>query len=193
MDHFHDKIHRIFESHEKRSDELFELLKQEDDTVSVVLRGHLVLEQLLFAAIAAHCPNPAALQGARLRFIQLLPLLEALQNLPALPEYAWTALRELNSLRNSLAHDLDAERLNKRLAAFLVEMRKGNFEKELPESKSDADTLKRALSYLVGMLSVLGPFHAAVEALKAHQADEGSKVAAQELPPNTSLERTRER
>lgn len=61
---FESTLRSIFESREIRDKRLFELLKSEDDLVSVVLRSHLVIEELLFSAIAAHCEEPDRLRDA---------------------------------------------------------------------------------------------------------------------------------
>jgi hypothetical protein len=39
--------------------QLFEILTSDDDVVTLVLRSHLVIEELLYTAIAAHCQEPA--------------------------------------------------------------------------------------------------------------------------------------
>lgn len=90
MDDFRAKLKRLFSSGEERSKRLAEILKSEDDLTSIVLRGHLVLEELVFTAVAAHCVNPDYLKKANLRFPQLLAMLRALEKLPSVPEWLWS-------------------------------------------------------------------------------------------------------
>jgi hypothetical protein len=118
MDQFRDKLERIHASRAERDKRLAEILAAEDDLISLVLRGHLVMEELLFSAVAAHCPNAAHLKAANLRFPQVVALLRALDKLPAVPNWLWAALSELNTLRNSLAHRIESPNLTEKIAKF---------------------------------------------------------------------------
>jgi hypothetical protein len=84
--------------------QLFEILTSDDDVVTLVLRGHLVIEELLYTAIAAHCQEPDLLKDANLKYSQLIPLFRSLAKIHLMKEKDWAILTELNSLRNALAH-----------------------------------------------------------------------------------------
>jgi hypothetical protein len=50
---------------------LIRLMREPKELVSRVLRGHLLIEEQLFAVCAAHCADVEQLKTARLRFPQL--------------------------------------------------------------------------------------------------------------------------
>lgn len=83
--------------------ELLETLTASDD-VTLVIRGHLVLESFLNRLLGLTSP-PACEELDRLRFPQKLDVLIALGAIPAEARPAW---RQVNGLRNRVAHDLDA-------------------------------------------------------------------------------------
>lgn len=80
-----------------------------DDETIVVLRSHLVVETLLWRYLEWRLPNSGALSDARMSFMQLVSLSAALQS-PKRNARLWETLKQLNSLRNQLAHDLDEKR-----------------------------------------------------------------------------------
>jgi len=83
-------------------------LKSTDEIDLVVLRGHLILEQCLNALLAQWIA-PDRLPQLNLMFAKKLELYEALQE----PRQHWadeiTRLRELNRIRNKLAHQLPSK------------------------------------------------------------------------------------
>jgi hypothetical protein len=72
----------------------------------VVLRGHLLLEEELRALVMAKLTRPEAFEREDLRFRSLLNLAESLYG-AEVPDWQWRAIRELNRVRNSLAHRLE--------------------------------------------------------------------------------------
>jgi hypothetical protein len=133
------------------------------DGTLMILKGHLLLEELLYAAVLYKCPNPAYLENSQLRFFQLLRLVRALYLGPP-PEQTgpfneaafWDALDALNTPRNRLAHKLEP----KDLSALLQRMLVGGLEETV--SLADPKTVHAigfALSALIGL--VLGRFSAA--------------------------------
>jgi hypothetical protein len=75
------------------------------DGVSMVVRGHLILEALLNALLELTVPNQCK-ELLRLNFAQKLDLAIALGCLPSDYRGSW---RMANDLRNKFAHDLHAE------------------------------------------------------------------------------------
>jgi|GEM_PF-4479750 hypothetical protein len=145
---------------------LSQILTTEDDLISIVLRGHLVLEELLFSAVAAHCPNAEYLKMANLRFPQLVAMLRALEKLPAVPPWLWKALTELNGLRNSLAHRIELADLNARVERFVSTIPSGlEAEHKLPPPVTQKESVRHALLYMLGALSVVAVFQSAMEEL----------------------------
>lgn len=73
----------------------------------LILRGHLLLEEELRKLVARKCAKPQVfLLHDRTSFRGLLMLCEALHG-DALPSWIWSVLRELNQVRNSMAHRLE--------------------------------------------------------------------------------------
>ncbi|MEC4840527.1 hypothetical protein R2360_13670 [Mycobacteroides chelonae] len=74
--------------------------------VEVLLRGHLWLENALDDLITAEVKNPTPLSMDRMRFASKVNLVEALG---LLGQSESQTLREINKIRNRLAHDLHGE------------------------------------------------------------------------------------
>jgi hypothetical protein len=166
---FDAKLKALFADHKQRDDRLFEIFRKEDDLVSVVLRGHLVVEKLLFSAVAAHCVYPRELDSVQFRFPQLVALIRALQKLPAVSNKLWVALTELNSLRNALAHNLEPHDLSARVERFVRCLGDEDSLLKLPGPPSSKESLRAALSYLIGAMGVVSMFQEATEELIMYQ------------------------
>lgn len=88
------------------------------DDVLIVLKGHLLVEELMREYCANRIPNPSHLDAARLTFIQILCLSQALSENDG-PHWLWGAARKLNSLRNMLAHRLAPEGFDDKRKEFV--------------------------------------------------------------------------
>jgi hypothetical protein len=170
MSEFQQRIRAVFDTANERSDRVKQLLGKTDDLASLVLRGHLVLEELLFAAVEAHCQQPKHLTKARLRFPQLVLLLRALEKIPVLPEEYWEALLELNALRNSLAHKLEPKDLESRISSFAARLADANPPEGVPKPGTSREALEFGLYYLMGAFEVVAVWHAALEELIHHRS-----------------------
>ncbi|MGX1170326.1 hypothetical protein AB7M16_006592 [Bradyrhizobium sp. USDA 372] len=85
--------------------------RTEDGTL-IVLKGHLVLEELIRAKVEAAVHDPTALRKANLTFFNLLCVARALYG--PLPDRAhenphdlWDVVEAWNTLRNRLAHRIE--------------------------------------------------------------------------------------
>ncbi len=76
-----------------------------DDPVSVLIQVHLHLEAFIIQLITGALSHPDALDLDRLNFPSKVGLAAALGEMP---EIAGPALRTINSLRNRIAHNLNA-------------------------------------------------------------------------------------
>jgi hypothetical protein len=76
------------------------------DVEIMVLRGHLLLEEELYALLSARLPQARFVLEANFRFTQLVAIAKSLifreEDRPV-----WLAIEALNSLRNKLAHRLE--------------------------------------------------------------------------------------
>lgn len=71
----------------------------------IVLKGHLLVEDLLREFCESRVAHPEELDAARLSFTQIVQLARALHPHQA-PGWIWGAVGKLNSVRNMLAHRL---------------------------------------------------------------------------------------
>lgn len=85
------------------------------DVTTILLRGHLLVEQELFAIVSERCVNPAALDDLRIGFPVLAGM--ALALVESTPERAWLwlAISQLNAIRNAIAHSIRPPKLMPRL------------------------------------------------------------------------------
>ena len=173
MTDFDTRINAIFNAGNERSEKLRALLAAPDDLIALVLRGHLVLEELLFAAAAAHCQDPDHLKAARLRFPQLVSLLRALEKISTVPPRFWDALLELNALRNALAHRLEFDDLEHRVNLFVTAAAGDEFIAKVPLPHSSRQALETTLHFLIGGFEVVAVWHASVEELIRERVRKG--------------------
>lgn len=104
-----DQILRSLDYHLHRDDEI-ELL---------LLKGHLILEQALNAQLSLHIPNKKSLDGLNLMFSKKLDLLVALEGGDPIKLIdSVKHLKEINRIRNKLAHQLEFKCHHKELKTW---------------------------------------------------------------------------
>lgn len=79
-------------------------LSSKDETL-IVLKGQLLLEELLFDYCRSCVENPEHLDSVRLNFAQLESLTRSMTRY-GVRDWVWGAARQINALRNALAHNL---------------------------------------------------------------------------------------
>ena len=84
-----------------------------DDVTLLVLKGHLLVEEVLFALAGTVFPNPQYLP--RFTFHNLACVVRAVIPLRA-DDPCWEMILKLNSLRNDLAHNLESAKRYARIA-----------------------------------------------------------------------------
>lgn len=89
-----------------------------DDTVTAVLKGHLLIEEALDGIISNFVFHPEPLANARLGFAQKLQLARAM-SLREHDNSMWNIAGALNSLRNELTHHLESPRRGRKVKALL--------------------------------------------------------------------------
>ncbi len=82
---------------------------QAGDLTLLILKAHLLFEELLRDFLKKQLRHPEALHGARLTFTQVLRLSQALAATLEPDDWRWKGLIELNRLRNSIAHEFESE------------------------------------------------------------------------------------
>lgn len=90
------------------------------DPTYLVLKAHLLAEEVLFRFIESQAHRPGSLIDARLGFAQLLAVSRSFHRYSKDDWWGWAALKKLNSLRNLLAHNLEPKDLQDRIVEFSV-------------------------------------------------------------------------
>ncbi|MBF7728750.1 hypothetical protein [Pseudomonas sp. N040] len=129
-----------------------------DDPILVVLKGHLLAEEILENLIKAKCRKPETLDNVEIGFFLKAKLARALvgdthSNGLIFPTSVWDMLEALNSLRNELAHALEPKKLDAKIQRFLAHSPPST--KKLTDKKKINEALYFAV---VGTLSYLACF-----------------------------------
>jgi len=95
------------------------------DLVTVILKGHLVIEEIVRTLINENTKDSKSIQKARLSFYQAIYVSKAL-----LAEegdlWIWDAALKLNVIRNKIAHNLEVVDIDDKLGDFVEFMIKGH-------------------------------------------------------------------
>ena len=133
------------------------LLPRSHDPTLVLLKGHLLVEEQLFACIGAHCRDATKLEDARLTFAQKLRLAQALCGLQSVAH----SLEKLNALRNRMAHRLEIPDLDSRLDDYL----KAWAEDEFVQPKTSRERTRNLRNTLIIQIAILAGMSGAAEHL----------------------------
>jgi hypothetical protein len=138
-----------------------------DDLAIVLLKGHLMIEEVLTDILSASVRAPEYLRPANLRFYQKLCFARSV-SLARGDHRMWDLMISLNALRNDLAHSLSTEARAPRLARvrelYLEEFR----DAEAHRTLNDKDLLTAAVA---GCLGFLGAFLEEAKFLRSATAD----------------------
>ncbi|KGO98676.1 hypothetical protein [Novilysobacter defluvii] len=146
-------------------------LRTKDDIEMILLKGHLILEQALNQMLLGYIKSEKGLSELNLMFAKKLDLLVALSGQSyGADEIA--QLREINRIRNKLAHQLDFTDFHgdlKRWACHVV----GYTPKTIDRKQTYRSTLMKAFYLLAGMLS--GMAQGRADALRAERSNNSFK------------------
>jgi hypothetical protein len=90
------------------------------DPVLIILKGQLLIERLVRKFINTRLPNPAALEKQQFSAAQCICIAESMCLNNKEPNWLWEQIRELNTIRNKLAHNLFNETIELRINTFIV-------------------------------------------------------------------------
>ena len=138
---------------------LLETIFQEPTNEIPLLKGHLLIEEMLDKIISKNAHNPQYIEKAKLSFYNKIFLARAFTNLEE-DEWFWKSIEVLNEARNSLGHKLDKKVLEEKINNFiiLVEPIK-NFPSDLVTKKFTK--LRWAITYVYINLSKYADFNLA--------------------------------
>ena len=132
------------------------LLPRTQDPTLVLLKGHLLIEEQLFAIIAKHCRDASTLEEARLTFVQKLRVAQALSNSLSGQGFPLIqSLKKLNSIRNRMAHHAEIPDLDSRIDEYLRSWDPSGF--VTPTTQRERTRyLRNTLIIHIGLLSGIG-------------------------------------
>lgn len=109
----------IDEAINKTSKKFFEYLSsRENAPLIMILKTHLLCEELIFKFLQSAATNKQYLASARLTFNQAMHIARALSK-KGESCWTWDALIQLNSLRNSMSHNLEPPALKEKFVNFV--------------------------------------------------------------------------
>ena len=88
-----------------------------DDLAQIVLKGHLVMEDLMTEALQVFLLQGEFVETARLQFHQKLSLCRGISTSDH-QNRMWTLIASVNALRNALSHSLDPDRRAKAIQSL---------------------------------------------------------------------------
>ena len=119
----------------------------------IVLRAHLLIERQVKRVVEDRFLKPKAYDLSRTKFSAALRLAEALYG-DQLPLWVWRAIQELGIIRNSLAHQLTDELLERRVQK-LIKMVSENEPTYSDRNGSALENLKQCANILHSSLLIL--------------------------------------
>lgn len=125
------------------------MLKSYDDMEMILLKGHLVLEQMLNQLLVAHGLDEKRLSGMNLMFGKTLDLVLALDG-RALEEL-YPHLRKVNRIRNKVAHELFFEKYHNDLKEWASDVL-GYKPKTIDSKRTYKNHVIKAFTFVVGAL-----------------------------------------
>lgn len=142
--------------HQDAHERLLAILQERDPLLDTVLRGHLLIEEVLDDLVTAYAFHPQYVSDLRLTFYHKLNVARAF-NARHVDEPIWKAIGALNTLRNDLAHRLTSAEREERVRRFLESVRedipKHAATKAAWDGTGSLEEVALALAYLVGSVT----------------------------------------
>lgn len=113
----------------------------------LVLRGHLLIERELHALVVEKLARPKVFNPGRYFVSDIMRLAEALYG-DAVPDWVWKDIKELNTIRNSLAHNLVDDTLGPRVERFISRFK----ERDPKTFKYVGEGVPKQLAYCIAHL-----------------------------------------
>lgn len=124
-------------------------LKEYDDIEIILLKGHLILEQMLHQLLVAYKLDATQLDKMGLMFKTTLELVVAIQ--PTICKELYDQLKEVNRIRNKAAHELFFDHYHADLKKWASSVL-GFCPKTIDSRRTYKNHVIRAFSYLAGFL-----------------------------------------
>lgn len=130
--------------------ECYEHLPDAENIEMTILKGHLLAEIKMKEYIEKFMPNPTGFMSSkRWTFAELVYISKALCKSKNI---IWVSLKNLNLLRNKLAHDLDDKIFKKAIESFLMNEPKKFYKNE---SNNEPDIHKHMVYIFSSLVSLI--------------------------------------
>ncbi|ARU87844.1 hypothetical protein B9K09_07635 [Pseudomonas sp. M30-35] len=142
-----------------------------------VLKGHLLIEELIWSLIRSKVVSSSELEKTRFSFEQLTYLARALSG-DSGDSWVWDSVKKLNRIRNLLAHRLEPKNLNVKLSELYISIQKGLSE----EKEISSIALVGELHWYLGALylSLSARLHVKPKTLLGMSPEELAKIVLNE-------------
>lgn len=132
-------------------------MPETDDLAFLVLKGHLLVEEMLFHVAYLILPHPHYLEDINLSFSHLASFIRAAVRDKS-EDACWSLIVKLNTLRNEFAHNLESPKVQKLLNGLF------KIDKQIPVSSgtkadnrdasslSDPERLRRVVQHCMEFL-----------------------------------------
>ena len=107
-------LKQYFEIHK----EIYKHLSFKGNNIEIVLKGHLLIENLLERILKKSSQNPEKITTANLSFHKLACIVQAIFESKC-GLWVWNAIFELNTIRNILAHNLEISEIDEKIDRFI--------------------------------------------------------------------------
>lgn len=152
------------------------VLAKETSTETMVLRAHLLCEELLRNLLRRFAPRPDALKDTRLTFNQILRIAQAFTPVGNVPKLCHD-LELLNRIRNALAHEIEPQNVQQPIKELVREAM--TYTAGVSKKPTKQVLLRMALSVVIGQLHAIGEYIDAVGRAKAEKMSVRGRKGAQ--------------
>ena len=130
------------------------LIPKSRDLTLILLKGHLLIEELLRDFLEGMSEHPSAVRDAKLTFFQRFRVAQALSVMP-IEHKLWKLIRELNRLRNELSHHAEVRALEEEVDRLVRPFCEPGFKRSnSPRDRATrlVNTFALALGFLSGFI-----------------------------------------
>ena len=142
-------LHRLAETDKKILQRFAAHMPKVDDLTLVVLKGHLLLEEMLTLIISSSLPHPKLVRDVRLTFDRKVALSKAL-SWDQHKNHVWDLIGAINTVRNEMAHRLEPSTLHLKLKNL-----RALYMQHFPQDQhlTDEQLVGGAIGFSMGFLS----------------------------------------
>lgn len=113
------EVKKILEEYEERESKIKSILFKITDPELKLIKGHLLIEELLFELVNLKMKKTSSIVNSKLTFSQLIMFFEGLYYEEELNiEWLCSSIKQLNKIRNKLAHNLSTDNFQVEINKF---------------------------------------------------------------------------